>query len=701
MRQSSAIECKRWQLLKTLGGIGAMILGVVAILVSVGLQTIWAPPAVFNATTDTTQDAPLTIITDGVDIDPDEAIEYTIRADGDFSLMYGQLRDIEAWVGDAAHHRIDGVTTDVPRGEDPTVNISYVDGESEVPNPVNSDLWLATQEVTDEVTQRWARTDAGEWALLVAADGTAPAPTEFSVSWVNVEPNSPLIVPLMIAGIALILLGIALLIWRFIEFRRRAKRTSGRRAVVRGDYTGLTAADVMAGSEPKTETLAVEQIQAGEPVAEPDTEQATEVVAGLPITDSDQLADEDQLAVRQDSREPHDTTADDDDETPPDEDRQDPSGGSGESTPEDHTEDLPPIEDPDRHDDEQDNGFLRRAVTGLSALGLAIGLGVGPAHADTQSPDEDIPEQVDQEQLEEEVDPEEPETFPVVVDAQFERILEAVTQATDAGDEALDAEKLSGRVGGHALRSRQDSYRNTTIEDDYPRRTAVASEEILATWMDRDEAFPRTIYAVTSNAEGADMQLLVLRQQDARSQYQLIQNAPLAPGAELPTGNLTDHNVENMANDVSTDLVMSPDAAVEAFTDYLTNPESDAAEQIADNDWIDMIHDHQANLEETHGDNDVDASVTRTVFDDSVTAVRLPNGSSLVFGTMNSLESLSPQEEGATVDLTPLVQQVGDFASSSTESQVRIRYREQFALLIPQDGEVSLAGYETVLSTVE
>src|SRR5690606_37643109 len=158
--------------------------------------------------------------------------------------------------------------------------------------------------------------------------------------------------------------------------------------------------------------------------------------------------------------------------------------------------------------------------------------------------------------------------------AQFERILEAVTQATDAGDEALDAEKLSGRVGGHALRSRQDSYRNTTIEDDYPRRTAVASEEILATWMDRDEAFPRTIYAVTSNAEGADMQLLVLRQQDARSQYQLIQNAPLAPGAELPTGNLTDHNVENMANDISTDLVMSPDAAVEAFTDYLTNPES-------------------------------------------------------------------------------------------------------------------------------
>ena len=261
--------------MKTLGGIGAMILGVGAILVSVGLQTIWAPPAVFNATTETTQDAPLTIITDGVDIDPDEAIEYTVKGDGEFTLMYGQLRDIEAWVGDAAHHRIDGVNTDVGRGEDPSVNITYVDGQAEVPNPVSSDLWLATQEVTDEVTQRWTRTDAGEWGLLIAVDGTAPAPADFSVSWVNVEPSSPLIVPLMITGIALVLLGIALLIWRFVEFRRRAKRTSGRRAAQRGDYTGLTAADVMAGSESTTQTLSVEQIEAGEPVQDPQTDQAT------------------------------------------------------------------------------------------------------------------------------------------------------------------------------------------------------------------------------------------------------------------------------------------------------------------------------------------------------------------------------------------------------------------------------------------
>ncbi|MDN6679041.1 MAG: hypothetical protein L0L17_05010, partial [Yaniella sp.] len=131
--------------MKTLGGIGSIILGVVAILVSVGLQTIWAPPAEFNASTQDAQEAPLTVVTEDIDVDPDDAIEYTVTGDGEFTLMYGQLRDIEAWVGDAAHNRIDGVNTDVERGEDPTVDMTYVDGETDLPNPTNSDLWLATQ----------------------------------------------------------------------------------------------------------------------------------------------------------------------------------------------------------------------------------------------------------------------------------------------------------------------------------------------------------------------------------------------------------------------------------------------------------------------------------------------------------------------------------------------------------------------------
>ena len=670
--------------MKSLGGIGAIILGVVAILISVGLQTIWAPPAVFNATTGDTQEAPLTVVTEGIDVDPDDAIEYTVTGDGEFTLMYGQLRDIEAWVGDAAHNRIDGVNTDVERGEDPTVEVTFVDGEPEAPNPVNSDLWLATQEVTGEVTQRWTSSDAGEWALLIATDGTAPAPSEFGVSWVNVEPDSPFITPLMIAGIALIVIGIALLIWRFVEFRRRAKRTAGRRAAVRGDYSGLTAADVKADPETSSQTITIQQVEAGEPVTAYDDEQATEIVSA---TEDDDRVD------------PHDPD-DDPQDTDHNDDPDDPAASDGPTDTQDQTETLPTQEDTD-DEDTQGHGFLRRTVTGLTALGLAAGLGIGPAHAETTSPaDDDIEEQVDEDQLDQEVDPDEPELFPVVVDAQFERILEAVSSTVARGDADLDADVITGRVEGQALRVREDSYRNNSIDDGYADRVAIASDEVLATWMDRDEAFPRTIYAVTSDEEATATQLLVLRQQDARSQYKLISNAPFAPGAEVPGGSLTDPNVEEMASDDSTDLVMSPDAAIEALADYLTDPGAEAADSIADNEWIDQIHTHQDDLVEQHGELDTDVSVSRTVFDNSVNTVRLPDGSALVFGAMNSLESLTP-DEGATVSLNELTRELGEFDSDEAEDQVRIRYREQFAILIPAEGEVSLVGFETVQSTVD
>lgn len=657
---------KRWQVLKTLGGIGSILLGVVAILVSVGLQTMWAPPAEFNATTQDAQEAPLTVVTDEIDIDPDEAIEYTVADDGEFTLMYGQLRDIEAWVGDAAHNVIDGVNTDVERGEDPVVNITHVDGETDLPDPSNSDLWLATQEVTDEVTQRWAQHDAGDWALLIATDGTAPAPTDFSVSWVNVEPDSPWITPLMIGGIVLILVGLGLLLWRFMDFRRRAKRTSGRRAAVRGDYSGLTAADVVAGTDTSTQTMDVQQVEAGEPVEHPADDDPTTVVPE--IDDDDDDAD--------------DTGNDMDDSS---------SGRPGADTGQ-----TPPEPTNDR----DDNGFLRRTVTAVSAFGLAIGMGVGPAHAQPEDPEEDLTEQVEDEPVEEEVDPDEPETFPVVVDSQFERILDDVVATLDEGDSDTDADVIQPRVDGQSMRFREEYYRNNTIDDDYGMGVEISADEILATWMDRDDEFPRTIYAVTAGADGSATQLLALQQEDPRSQYELIHNAPFAPGAELPAGELADADVENLANDDASGLVMSPTDAVEALTQYLDDPEAEAADAVASNDWIDSIHEHQQELVETHEEEETDASISRTVFDDSVDAVRLPDGSALVFGAMNSMESLIPSED-TTVTVNTLTQELGEFESAEQDGQVRIRYREQFAVLVPAEGEVSLVGYETVQSTVD
>src|SRR5699024_609600 len=109
---------------------------------------------------------------------------------------------------------------------------------------------------------------------------------------------------------------------------------------------------------------------------------------------------------------------------------------------------------------------------------------------------EDIEEQIDEEQIEDDADAEETETFPVVVDTQLERILDAVATTVQHGDDELDAEVLTGRVAGQALRVRENFYRNVGIEEDYPQPSTLAADQILAAWMERDDSFPRTLYTV-------------------------------------------------------------------------------------------------------------------------------------------------------------------------------------------------------------
>lgn len=192
-------------------------------VVSVGLQTVWSPPEERTASIEAPDsEAPLTIITPGIEVEDDETAEYTLTGEGEFTLMLGQRRDIDAWVGDAAHTEITGIDDS---GDDPVVTVETVEGESEVPNPVNSDLWMATQTVEGEVTQRWAAPEEGDWALLVATDGTTPAPTELSVTWATDETESPWVTPLMVIGVVLVLIGLILLIWALVSFRSKAKKS--------------------------------------------------------------------------------------------------------------------------------------------------------------------------------------------------------------------------------------------------------------------------------------------------------------------------------------------------------------------------------------------------------------------------------------------------------------------------------------------
>jgi hypothetical protein len=231
---------------RVVSGVIALVLGLAALLGAIGLQTVWAPPETLTATTGTAAtrgapaEAPLTVITGGINEVDDEPVEYSLTGEGDYTVMLGQTRDVEAWVGDAAHNTVTGIQTDVPRGEAPVVQVEHADGEATTPNPAGSDLWVDTQEASGTIDQRWSVPAEGDWALLVAADGTQPAPTELTVTWTNNVGNSPWIVPLYVIGSLLVLAGLVLLAWAFVARRGHhgpdggARSGTGRRAVAQG-----------------------------------------------------------------------------------------------------------------------------------------------------------------------------------------------------------------------------------------------------------------------------------------------------------------------------------------------------------------------------------------------------------------------------------------------------------------------------------
>jgi hypothetical protein len=105
-------------------------------------------------------------------------------------------------VGDAAHLRVTGV------GED-ALETSFTEGEATVPDPRGADLWTSEETAEGSVTHRWINPAEGEFSILLVADGTAPAPSDISITEPN-DRSTPFAVPLIVAGALLAVLGIAL-----------------------------------------------------------------------------------------------------------------------------------------------------------------------------------------------------------------------------------------------------------------------------------------------------------------------------------------------------------------------------------------------------------------------------------------------------------------------------------------------------------
>lgn len=566
--------------MRIVSGILAILLGLAALLGGIGLQTIWAPPQTMTATVgEDPKAAPLTVITGDFQSVDEDPVDYTLTGEGDYTVMLGRQRDIDAWVAGAAHNTVKGIETDVPDGQQPRVIVEHTDGEAVVPTPVDSDLWIETHQASGTLEQRWTLPEEDQTALLIAVDGTQPAPAEVTVTWTNRVGDSPWILPLLIIGPLLMLVGLGLLLWAWLRHRSRGQR-GGTTAPAASTRSGRRAAGASTGAG----SSAAQRV------------------------------------------------------------------GSG-------------------------------AAVGLLALTVAL-----PGSA-TASPT---------------ASPQSEDHIPIVVDQQLERILGRVQAQVARADKTRKVDALGARASGEARAMRELNYRNQGIDDSIAAPAPIAADPILASAATEDPAFPRTVVVVTQGKGNETPQLMMLRQQDPRSQYAVEFAVPMAPGTELTGSTVHQGGVRLQDHQSADGLLMSPLQAVEGVAAMLTDPGNAFSSKVAPSVQAQAVQKYQEDLRTSAPDAEISLNRQRP----SLTTVVMPDGSALVFASLDNNVNAKPKEAGGKVIASPLAQKLAGQSSNEVETALYMRYRETMVLQVPaagatgEDAKVTLVGFDDELSSV-
>lgn len=241
-----------------------MVLGLGTLGGAIASATVWKPPEVVTVPLPQTPEVNYVISAPGVLNIVNETV--TVRAhapeETPVFLGVGRTNDVEAWVAASDHGRIVGLETwdhlSYETVEAQAVPLAAPDVEEDeeepVVNPAGSDMWVEEVNGIGELSYTWEEIP-GRWSIIVATDGTSPAPmVEFT--WEREVPT-PLLVPGTVAG-ALILAAGALLLVIDLARRRRAPAPDGDPARAEGSEPAEESA---AGEEPAGDSP--EEIMAG------------------------------------------------------------------------------------------------------------------------------------------------------------------------------------------------------------------------------------------------------------------------------------------------------------------------------------------------------------------------------------------------------------------------------------------------------
>jgi hypothetical protein len=197
----------------------AFIIATALIGVGVAQRTVFLPPNTVSSAVELDGDAPYVMIDSSALRAHDGKQTMMLSGSDTVFAAYGRTEDVAAWLDGSEY---DSVGVDSATGEltSTTVeaNADAADNVASGPaDPAGSDLWLE-QFSADGAMYRTLNLPAG-YSVIVASDGTQPAPTDIKLSW-PIANATPWVGPLLVAGVVFLLAGLVLLVLGLLHLRR-------------------------------------------------------------------------------------------------------------------------------------------------------------------------------------------------------------------------------------------------------------------------------------------------------------------------------------------------------------------------------------------------------------------------------------------------------------------------------------------------
>lgn len=273
----------------------------------------------------------------------------------------------------------------------------------------------------------------------------------------------------------------------------------------------------------------------------------------------------------------------------------------------------------------------------------------------------------------------------VIDDGQAKKILQQVSKSIERADGKLDSKALESRATGPFAAQRKKAYAVKKKAKDVDLPAPVADGDIKLNYTSATNDWPRVTTVVADSANGEQTQLLVLAQENPRSDYRLWGQTVLLAGSEIPSVNDSRQGSELLSPDAS-GLAATPQDTVSNYAKLLHGDKKDQ-QRFESDDYAKQVKKSIEDQKQQLSQGNAQISTTFTAGKNLV-AQKTADGGAVVVGTMDSRRTISPESTGGRSGTLSIPKPQSELVGqTSTESKLETRYAEIMAFVVPPKGK--------------